>query len=381
MKLILSEIARFLDSISASCRSGPSPIKISSQSISSEIILKALITSFILLIGLKLDEGATSKMTMQKRPLGKTDIEVTPIGLGVMQFAGGKGMFRAMFPEISQDQMSMIIKAALDGGINWFDTAELYGRGRSERGLAVGLRAAGVESDDVIVATKWFPMLRTAGNISKSIDSRIMYLDGYSIDLYMVHQPNSFSPPEAEMEAMAELVEAGKIRSVGVSNFDAERMRRAHFALEKHGIPLAVNQVQYSLLHRSIESDGVLETAKELGITIIAWSPLARGILSGKFHRDRSILSATPFARRMMLRRNLERTRPLIGILEDIAAHYDATPAQVALNWVIHSQGDTVVAIPGASKVEQAQGCAAAMNFMLSKEDMRQLDVASRGFG
>jgi aryl-alcohol dehydrogenase-like predicted oxidoreductase len=152
-------------------------------------------------------KGVTLQMTTQKRSLGKTDIEVTPIGLGVMQFAGGKGMFKAMFPEISQDQISKIIKAALDGGINWFDTAELYGQGRSERGLAVGLRTAGVESDDVIVATKWSPMLRTAGNIPKSIDSRIMHLDGYSIDLYMVHQPYSFSSPEVEMDAMAELVE------------------------------------------------------------------------------------------------------------------------------------------------------------------------------
>jgi aryl-alcohol dehydrogenase-like predicted oxidoreductase len=326
-------------------------------------------------------KGVTSQMTTQKRSLGKTDIEVTPIGLGVMQFAGGKGMFKAMFPEISQDQMSKIIKAALDGGINWFDTAELYGQGRSERGLAVGLRTAGVESDDVIVATKWSPMLRTAGNIPKSIDSRIMHLDGYSIDLYMVHQPYSFSSPEAEMDAMAELVEAGKIRSVGVSNFNTDQMRRAHLALEKHDIPLAVNQVQYSLLHRNIESDGVLEAARELGITIVAWSPLARGILSGKFHRDQAVLSATPFGRRMMLRSQLERTRPLIGILEVIAVTYDATPAQVALNWVINSQGEAVVAIPGASKVEQAEDCAAAMNFTLSPEDMERLDVASREVG
>jgi aryl-alcohol dehydrogenase-like predicted oxidoreductase len=158
-------------------------------------------------------------------------------------------------------------------------------------------------------------------------------------------------------------------------------MRRAHLALEKHDIPLAVNQVQYSLLHRNIESDGLLEAARELGITIVAWSPLARGILSGKFHRDQAVLSATPFGRRMMLRSQLERTRPLIGILEVIAVTYDATPAQVALNWVINSQGAAVVAIPGVSKVEQAEDCAAAMNFTLSPEDMERLDVASREVG
>ena len=122
-------------------------------------------------------------MTIEKRRLGKTDIEVTPIGLGVMQFAGGRGMFRMMFPDLSQEQMNAIVNAALEGGINWFDTAELYGRGRSERGLSRGLKAAGVNDDEVVVATKWSPMLRTAGNIAKTIDTRIMHLEGYSIDL------------------------------------------------------------------------------------------------------------------------------------------------------------------------------------------------------
>lgn len=317
-------------------------------------------------------------MTTQRRSLGKTDIEVTPIGLGVMQFAGGKGMFRMMFNDLSQGTMSAIVKAALDGGINWFDTAELYGSGRSERGLANGLKAAGMKDDEVVVATKWSPMLRTAGNIPKTIDQRIKYLDGYSIDLYMVHQPWGFSSPEAEMNAMADLMQAGKIRSVGVSNFNVEQMRRAHDALEKRGIPLAVNQVQYSLLHRNIETNGVLDVAKELGITIVAWSPLARGILSSKFHKDPARLKNTPFGRRMMMRRELERTQPLIAVLEGISMNYDATPAQVALNWLIHFQGDMVVAIPGASKVEQAEQSAAAMNFVLSREDMDRLDEVSR---
>jgi len=316
-------------------------------------------------------------MAMQRRSLGKTEIEVTPIGLGVMQFAGGRGIFRMMFNDLSQGTMSAIVKAALDGGINWFDTAELYGRGRSERGLANGLKAAGVKGDEVVVATKWSPMLRTAGNIPKTIGQRMKYLGGYAIDLFMVHQPWGFSSPEAEMNAMADLVQAGKIRSVGVSNFNAEQMRRAHDALEKRGIPLAVNQMQYSLLHRNIETDGVLDVAKELGITIVAWSPLARGILSGRFHKDPERLKNTPFGRRMMMRRELERTQPLIAVLENISANYDATPAQVALNWLIYFQGDRVVAIPGASKVEQAEQSAAAMNFRLSEEDMDRLDEVS----
>ena len=317
---------------------------------------------------------------LKKRRLGQTDIEITPIGLGVMQFAGGAGIFGMMFPEISQEKMNGIIKAALDGGINWFDTAEIYGRGRSERGLANALRDAGSNDDEVIVATKWLPMFRTARNIPRTISNRIHFLDGYSIDLYMVHQPWGFSPPEAEMDAMADLVQAGKIRSVGVSNFNAEQMRRAHLALQKRGLPLAVNQVQYSLLHRKIETNGVLSAAKELGVTITAWSPLASGLLTGKFHKNPEILSQTPFGRRIQLRREIERSRPLIQALEEIAIKHDVTPAQIALNWLIHFQGEAVVAIPGASKVQQAEESAGVMNFKLPNEEMNRLDELSRDF-
>ncbi len=317
---------------------------------------------------------------IKKRRLGQTDIEITPVGLGVMQFAGGAGVFRMMFPEIPQEDMNGIIKAALDGGINWFDTAEMYGRGRSERGLANALRAAEKKDDEVIVATKWFPMFRTARNIPRTISDRLHFLDGYSIDLYMVHQPWGFSPPEAEMDAMADLVQVGKIRSVGVSNFNAEQMRRAQIALQKRGLPLAVNQVQYSLLYRKIETNGVLAAAKELGVTITAWSPLASGLLTGKFHKDPEILNQTPFGRRMQLRREIERSRPLIQALEEVAIKHDATPAQIALNWLIHFQGEAVVAIPGVSKAKQAEENAAVMKFRLSDADMARLDEQSSVF-
>jgi aryl-alcohol dehydrogenase-like predicted oxidoreductase len=317
---------------------------------------------------------------VKKRHLGQTDMAITPIGLGVMQFSGDKGIFKLMFDDLPQEEMNAIVKAALDGGINWFDTAELYGSGRSEQGLANALKAAGVEDEKVIIATKWFPILRTAANIPRTIGDRIRFLDGYSIDLYMVHQPWGFSEPEAEMDAMADLVQAGKIRSVGVSNFSTQQMRRAHAALEKRGLPLAVNQVRYSLLHREIETNGVLQAAKELGVTIVAWAPLASGILTGKFHKDPERFNQTPFGRRMRLRRQIERSRPLIEALEEVAARHDATPAQVALNWLVIFQGETVVAIPGASKVNQAVDNAAAMNFRLSEAEMARLDELSRAY-
>jgi aryl-alcohol dehydrogenase-like predicted oxidoreductase len=317
---------------------------------------------------------------MNLRTLGKTGIEVSPIGLGVMQFSGGKGVYGLMFPELSQEEKNTIVKTALDGGINWFDSAEMYGMGRSEQSLANALKALGMKDHDVVVATKWFPIFRWAMNIPRTIKKRIQYLDGYTIDLYMVHQPWGFSPPEAEMDAMADLVNAGKIRSVGVSNFNTEQMRRAHSALQKRGLPLAVNQMPYSLLHRKIETSGALDAAKDLGVTIIAYTPLAYGVLSGKYHKDPERINQVPFPRRKMLQRNIERSRPLIETMETIAARNDVTLAQVALNWVINFQGETVVTIPGATKVHQVEQSAGAMKFRLSDEELSQLDELSRVF-
>jgi aryl-alcohol dehydrogenase-like predicted oxidoreductase len=319
-----------------------------------------------------------SNNEIQLRHLGKTDILVTPIGLGVMELAGGGGLTGSMFPVIPQEEKNAIIKAALDGGIKWFDTAEMYGAGVSEQSLATGLKAAGKSDKDVVIATKWFPFFRTAGNIPHSIGNRLHFLEPYSIANYMVHQPYSFSSPEAEMNAMADLVEAGKIRSVGVSNFNSNRMRRAQAALAKRGLPLAVNQMHYSLLHREIETNGVLETARELGVTITAYTPIERGLLSGKYHKNPELLSHLPPVRKEMMRRNLERTRPLINALEEIASRYEATIAQVALNWVINFNGEIVVTIPGATKVRQAEESAGAMKFQLSNDELARLDEVSR---
>lgn len=320
----------------------------------------------------------SSNMQVVKRTLGKTNIEVTPIGLGMMEFAGGGGLMGSAFPIIEQENKNATIKAGLDGGINWFDTAELYGSGVSEASLAIGLKAAGKKDADVVVATKWWPLFRTASNIPKTIGERLCYLDGFSISNYMVHQPFSFSSPEAEMEEMAKLVEAGKIRSVGVSNFNAEKMRRAHRQLQKHGLPLAVNQVRYSLLDRRIERNGILETAKELGVTIISYTPLESGLLTGKYHKNPELLDKKSAIRRVVFQRNMEKSRKLISTMEEIGGKYNATAAQVALNWIIYSQGDIVVTIPGVTNPRQAEDNAGAMKFKLSDDDITQLDELSR---
>ena len=314
----------------------------------------------------------------QLRRLGKTNLLVSPVGLGVMELSGGGGLLGRMFPVIPQEEKNAIIKAALDGGINFFDTAEMYGAGVSEESLANGLKAAGAADKDVIIETKWQPLFRTANNIGKTIDDRLRFLGGYSISNYMIHNPMSFSSPEAEMNAMADLVEAGKIKSVGVSNFNPARMRRAHAALAKRGLPLALNQVRYSLIHREIETDGTLETARELGVSIVAYTPLGRGILTGKYHKNPVLLEQKSGFRKTMFKRDIESTRLLIAAMDEIAISHNVTVAQVALNWVVHFNGEIIVTIPGATKVKQAQESAAAMNFVLSADELAKLDDVSR---
>jgi aryl-alcohol dehydrogenase-like predicted oxidoreductase len=130
-------------------------------------------------------------------------------------------------------------------------------------------------------------------------------------------------------------------------------------------------------LRREIETNGVLETAKELGVTITAYTPLARGLLSGKYHKDPDLLNRMSGVRKAMMRRNLERTRPLINDMDELAAKYGVTIAQVALNWVINFNGETVVTIPGATKVRQAEEAAGAMKFQLTRDEMARLDVVS----
>jgi aryl-alcohol dehydrogenase-like predicted oxidoreductase len=318
------------------------------------------------------------------RKLGTSDIEITPIGLGCWQFSENKGPAGKFWDAVSPEDTAAIVKTALDGGINWFDTAEAYGHGRSEAGLARALTVAGTADGDVVIATKWLPVGRTAGSIKKTIDTRLRYLDPFSIDLHQVHQPiGSLSRHAAQMEAMADLVDAKKIRTIGISNFSAKAMRRCADVLAARKLSLASNQMRYSLLDRSIESNGVIAAAKELGVTIIAYSPLAQGLLSGKFHDDPSLIKKRGGPRRFLPafgRSGLAKSAPVVEELKRIANTHDATPSQVALAWLTTFHGDTVVAIPGASKPRHAEEAAASMRVELDADELERLDVASRAF-
>lgn len=310
--------------------------------------------------------------------LGRTDIQITPIGLGCWQFSRNRGFAGRYWPSLPQETVQEIVRVSLDGGINWFDTAEVYGNGASEESLAEALEALEVDRSRYVLADKWFPAFRFAGSVTKTFPARERALGGISIDLHQIHQPFSFSSVEKQVARMAELQRRGSIRAVGVSNFNLTRMRRAHARLALEGIPLASNQMRYNLVDREIERNGVLDAARELGVTIIAYSPLAQGVLTGKFHGDESIASRTG-PRKWMKRfkpEGLEATAPLVAELRAVAEAHGATPAQVALAWTTQRHGETVVAIPGASSPRQAASNAGAMAIRLTAEQLDHLGQA-----
>ena len=324
--------------------------------------------------------SAESLNGIQLRRLGRTDIEISPIGIGTWQFAGGKGLDSLVWQDVADEETIDILKTARAGGVNWFDTAEAYGMGRSERRLASALEAAGATDNDIFVATKWFPLLRTANSLASNIEKRIECLAPYSVGLFQIHQPIALSSVKAQMDAMADLVARGRIKAAGISNFPSFMMRRAHASLAARGVPLASNQVKISLLNRRIETLGVLKAAKQLDITLIAWSPLEMGILTGKFHKDPSLLKTRPSGRRLFMRVQLERSRKLVSALEEIASANGVSAAVVALSWLINYYGETVVAIPGATKVSQAEQNVAAMQLKLSYKEMAHIDQLTRRF-
>jgi len=316
------------------------------------------------------------------RRLGRSELMVTPVGLGCWQFSKRKNLAGKFWPELEDKDIQKVVQLSLEGGINWFDTAEVYGSGASEMALSKALTASGKKPGDVLVATKWWPLFRTASNLPETIGNRLSALNPFPIDLYQVHQPYGFSSVAKEMEAMGALVKEGKIRYAGVSNFSEKQMRIAWETLNKLGIPLVSNQVQYSLLNRKIESNGIMKTAKELGISIIAWSPLAQGLVTGKFHEDPGLLKNIGMRKYSALFKpaGIEKSRPLIQRIRELAFKYNVSASQVALNWLIHFHGETVVAIPGATKPHHAQENTGTMGFKLSSEDMMLLDKESALF-
>ena len=309
-------------------------------------------------------------------PLGQTDLRLTALGLGTWQFSSGQGTLGGHWNPLDSNTMNSIVEAAIAAGINWFDTAESYGDGASEKNLSTALNQLGITPGDVYIADKWWPKKRDASSLLKTIDTRKACLQGYPIDLYQIHWPESKSWLRTEMKALAQLVHEGHVRTVGLCNYSSKLLGKAHKHLAKHGIPLASVQVRYNLLHRAIEQNDILNTANDLGISIIAWSPLEQGLLSGHFHKNPDKMFGLKERRRNMFgmtAQKLQNTRPLIELLDTLAQRHDASCSQIALAWLLQFQTEQVFAIPGASSVAQAQENAGALNITLNRDELEQL--------
>jgi aryl-alcohol dehydrogenase-like predicted oxidoreductase len=260
--------------------------------------------------------------------------------------------------------------ATLDDGIRFVDTAEVYGNGRSERLLGQFLK----ETDQpVLVASKFFPWpWRLRKNaLARALKGSLTRLGMESVDLYQIHWPTPFMSIDRMMEGLAECVKLGLTRTVGVSNFSQTQMLAAYSSLARHNIPLASNQVHYSLLNRSVERSGTLARCKELGIRLIAYSPIEKGLLSGKYSAD----SPPPGARSRNYTGLLPKIGPLLKLMTEIGQDRGGkSNVQIALNWVICKGA---LPIPGAKNAEQAQANAGALGWRLTDEEVARLDETS----
>lgn len=311
-----------------------------------------------------------------KTSLGRTSLQVPRMGVGVMIWGDAKGLARLHPAKTAYggsegiEEEKRALEVSIAAGANLFDTAAFYSGGASERRLGELARGK-----DVLIATK-FPggFSFKAEDLPKELEANLIRLGRDSIDLYQHHFPaRNVSIPKL-MDQLADAVETGKVKTVGVSNYSAEQMREAHAALAKRGIPLASNQVEYSLLHRQPEVNGILDACRELGITLIAYSPLAGGALTGKYSATRKARGLRRFMPNFS-RKTMESVQPVINLLREIGERYSKTPSQVAIRWLI--ENPIVLPIPGAKNSKQAIENVGALSFTLTPEEMEALSQAT----
>ncbi|KAB8316013.1 aldo/keto reductase [Tolypothrix campylonemoides VB511288] len=309
--------------------------------------------------------------------LGQNGPAVTPLCIGT--WAWGDKLFWNYGNNYGADQLQAAFTAALEVGVTFFDTAEVYGFGLSEEFLGQFLQKT---DKQVQIATKYGPVpWRFLGqSVADALTDSLKRLQLERVALYQVHWPFTFfMSQETLMNALADEVKRGRIEAVGVSNYSAQQMREAHQILAARGVPLAVNQVRYSLLTRQVETNGIIKTARELAVTILAYSPLAQGLLTGKYTADSA--NTPKDGRRIDSRfskEGLQKLEPVISLLRQIGEKHDRTPAQVALRWLI-DQGN-VIPIAGAKTAEQVQQNAGALGWKLGDDEIKQLEEVSRPY-
>ena len=293
---------------------------------------------------------------------------LSAVGLGTWQFGSKDWGYGS---DYADNEAGRILQRALDLGVNVIDTAEVYGRGNSERIVGAAL---GDRRKEAFVATKVLPLAPTAGWVESHGRKSSQRLGIDVIDLYQIHWPNPLVPIAQQMEGMRRLQHAGIVTDVGVSNFSLARWRAAEEAL---GSPVLSNQVQYSLVARKPDAE-LVPYAQANDRLVIAYSPLGMGLLSGRYTSANPPKGSARLNNPLFLPETLDRAQPLIDAVRAVANAHDATPAQVALAWVISHPN--VVAIPGASSVAQLEANIAAADLELTIDELAALTRASDAF-
>ncbi len=287
---------------------------------------------------------------MTTTTLGKNGPAVTPIIIGTWSWGDTK--YWDYGNNYGETELENAFKAALEAGINCFDTAEIYGKGLSEKFLGKFMHQT---QQPVQILTKYGPKLWRVSpqSVNNALTASLQRLMLPKITLYQVHWPLTYLMSQKTLlNTLASEVKQGRIEAVGVSKYSAEQMEKAYEILAARGIKLATNQVRYSLLYRRTESQGILDKARELGITILAYSPLAKGLLTGKYTKENLPTGARKSNPRFQ-NKGLEKIEPVISLLTKIGEKYGKTPAQVALNWLVSQ--DNVIPIAGCKNAEQVR--------------------------
>jgi aryl-alcohol dehydrogenase-like predicted oxidoreductase len=298
----------------------------------------------------------------------KTFLDNTEMGLGAWSW--GDRIFWQYGHGYSDEDIKAAFNTCLGAGVNLIDTAEIYGSGRSEQLLGKFIKQT---NQSVLVATKFFPIPYrfTKKSVVRALRGSLERLGLDHVDLYQLHWPSPVMSNDVYVEGLALCVEAGLTGAVGVSNYDSQQMQRAQSILNNHGIPLASNQVEFSLLERRAERNGLLNRCKELDVRLIAYSPLSMGMLTGKYNLETPPTGARGRKYSALLRK----LHPLIALLTEIGQGQGGkTPAQVAINWIICKGG---LPIPGAKTAKQAEENVGASGWRLAPEEIQALDAGS----
>jgi aryl-alcohol dehydrogenase-like predicted oxidoreductase len=319
---------------------------------------------------------------MHYRNLGHTGLLVSELCLGTMTFGGSDGMW-GQIGQVQQDEADAILRKALDAGINFIDTANVYSEGRSETITGQAIRNLGLKRDEIVVATKVFGRVGAGPNATGA--SRVHILDQVKqslrrlqvdhIDLYQIHGFDAATPLEETMEALDTLVRHGHVRYVGVSNWAAWHVAKAQGIAERKNLaPIRSLQAYYTIAGRDLEREIVpMLTSEKIGLMV--WSPLAGGLLSGKYDRANAAVDGRRAAFDFPPV-NKDRAYDVIDAMRPIAEAHGASVAQVALAWLLHQPAVTSV-IVGAKRVDQLADNVGAVDLRLTEDELQRLDVVS----